>query len=175
VWLTGLPGSGKTTSASFLLDELSRHGITAVSLDGDVLRGGISSDLGFTEADRAENVRRTGETALLLANQGFVAVVGLVSPQRRSRDEVRARHDEAGIGFVEVHVAAPLEVCELRDPKSLYRRARDGSVTHMTGIDDPYEPPLSADLVLVTDLKPPEETGAELVDAVLAALGRDEG
>jgi bifunctional enzyme CysN/CysC len=175
VWLTGLPGSGKTTSASFLLEALSRAGTTAVSLDGDILRGGISSDLGFSDADRAENVRRTGETALLLALQGFVAVVSLVSPQRAARDEVRRRHDQEGVGFLEVHVAAPLEVCERRDPKSLYRGARSGSVAHMTGIDDPYEPPLTPELVLVTDLKPPSDTGAELVDAVLGALRRVEG
>jgi adenylyl-sulfate kinase len=124
VWLTGLPGAGKTTSASFLIVELHRRGIATASLDGDELRSGVSADLGFDEEDRAENVRRAGEVALLLASQGLVAVVSLVSPRRRNRDLARARHDEHGIGFLEVHVAAPLEVCEQRDPKSLYRRAR---------------------------------------------------
>lgn len=173
VWLTGLPGAGKTTSATLLYNELTRRGAASVSLDGDVLRDGISSDLGFGDLDRAENVRRAGETALLLASQGLIAIVSLVSPRRSGRDQVRARHVDRGIVFLEVHVAAPLEVCEQRDPKALYRRARSGSLAHMTGVDDPYEPPLHPDLVLATDLKPLEETGPELLDAVLNALRQD--
>jgi adenylyl-sulfate kinase len=170
VWLTGLPGSGKTTSADFLVKQLEAIGITAASLDGDALRTGVSSDLGFSDADRDENVRRAGEVALLLASQGAVVVVSLVSPRRAARDAVRARHVDRAVGFLEVHVAAPLEVCEARDPKSLYRRAREGSVAHMTGVHDPYEPPLDADLVLATDRLAVEETGAALVVAVQAAL-----
>lgn len=170
VWLTGLPGAGKTTSAGHLVAELAARGLVATELDGDVLRTGISADLGFSAADRNENVRRAGEIALLLAEQGRIVVVSLVSPTRRSRDAVRRRHEEAGIAFLEVHVAAPLEVCEARDPKSLYRRARAGTITQMTGIDDPYEPPGSPEVVLATHLEPPEVTGAQLVDAVLTAL-----
>jgi adenylyl-sulfate kinase len=171
VWLTGLPGSGKTTSALYLLDVLLREGRSAVSLDGDVLRSGISADLGFTDTDRDENVRRAGEIALLLASQGDVVIVSLVSPRRVARDGVRQRHRARGVGFVEVHVAAPLEVCEERDPKSLYRQARQGSLAHMTGVSDPYEPPLKPEVVLATDLLAEGETGTQLVEAVRATLG----
>jgi bifunctional enzyme CysN/CysC len=170
VWLTGLPGSGKTTSADYLLKQLESQGVFTASLDGDVLRSGVSSDLGFSDDDRDENVRRAGEVALLLASQGAVVVVSLVSPRRAARDAVRARHDERAVDFLEVHVAAPLEVCEARDPKSLYRRAREGSVAHMTGVHDPYEAPLHADLVLATDRCSVEETGTSLVAAVETAL-----
>ncbi len=170
VWLTGLPGSGKTTSANYLLEALADKGVFTASLDGDVLRQGVSADLGFSDADRDENVRRAGEVALLLASQGAVVVVGLVSPRRAARDAVRARHAEQGIAFLEAHVAAPLEVCEARDPKSLYRRAREGAVPHMTGVDDPYEPPLSPELVLETHRLELTATGASLVDAVLVVL-----
>ena len=170
VWLTGLPGSGKTTSATFLLDRLASDGVLAASLDGDVLRTGISADLGFSDEDRDENVRRAGEIALLLAEQGVVVVVSLVSPRRAARDAVRARHDERRVGFLEVHVAAPLEACEARDPKSLYQRAREGTLAHMTGVDDPYEVPLCADVVLATDRLSEPATGALLVDAVVRVL-----
>jgi len=171
VWLTGLPGSGKTTSAGYLLAALRERGVFAASLDGDVLRGGVSADLGFSSEDRDENVRRAGEVALVLAEQGAVAVVSLVSPRRAARDAVRARHEGRGVRFVEVHVAAPLEVCEARDPKALYRGARAGTIAHMTGVDDPYEAPLGADLVLATDRRSESETGASLLAAVLDALG----
>jgi bifunctional enzyme CysN/CysC len=171
VWLTGLPGSGKTTSALFLLDALLRDGISATSLDGDVLRAGISADLGFGPEDRDENVRRAGEIALLLALQGDVVIVSLVSPRRAARDTVRQRHRIRGVDFVEVHVAASLEVCEARDPKSLYRLAREGAVAHMTGVDDPYEPPTRPEVVLATDVRSVAETGAQLVEAVRAVRG----
>jgi bifunctional enzyme CysN/CysC len=169
VWLTGLPGAGKTTSAHYLLDALGREGVSATSLDGDVLRAGISADLGFGPEDRDENVRRAGEIALMLASQGEVAIVSLVSPRSAARDAVRQRHRARGIGFLEVHVAAPLAVCEERDPKSLYRRAREGTVSNMTGVDDPYEAPTRPDLVLATDLRA-AQTGAELLACVRTAL-----
>jgi bifunctional enzyme CysN/CysC len=170
VWLTGLPGSGKTTSADYLLHDLEDAGVFSASLDGDALRVGVSADLGFSDADRDENVRRAGEVALLLASQGAVVVVSLVSPRRAAREAVRDRHLEQSITFLEVYVAAPLEVCEARDPKSLYRRAREGSLKHMTGVDDPYEPPLRPDLVLATDTAPPAETGSTLATAVRAII-----
>lgn len=172
VWLTGLPGSGKTTSSLFLLHELQRRGVAAISIDGDLLRRGLSSDLGFSEEDRTENVRRAGEIALLLASQGVVVVVSLVSPRRRPRAAVRDRHVASGIPFLEVHVAAPIAVCEERDPKSLYRKARSGKLDHMTGVDDVYEPPLAAEVVLETGTRSVEETGAQLVAVVLDTLGK---
>jgi bifunctional enzyme CysN/CysC len=171
VWLTGLPGAGKTTSARYLVDALRAAGVTATSLDGDELRAGISADLGFSAADRDENVRRAGELALLLATQVDVVVVSLVSPRRAARERVRARHAKAAVGFLEVFVDAPLEVCEARDPKALYRRAREGTVIKMTGLDDPYEPPLAPTLVLPTGAAGPDVTGPALVTAVRAALG----
>jgi bifunctional enzyme CysN/CysC len=175
VWLTGLPGSGKTTSALFLLHALLRDNVSATSLDGDVLRAGISADLGFGPEDRDENVRRAGEIALLLSLQGDVAIVSLVSPRRAARETVRQRHRMRGVGFMEVHVAAPLEVCEARDPKSLYRMARAGSIANMTGVSDPYEVPQHPDLVLATDELDIEQTGKVLVEAVRAAIERPGG
>jgi adenylyl-sulfate kinase len=171
VWLTGLPGAGKTTSSTFLRAALEREGYRVTVLDGDVMRAGISSDLGFSKEDRDENVRRAGEIALLLASQGVVVVVSLVSPRRGARDAVRAKHRDASLLFLEVHVAAPLEVCEQRDPKGLYRRARSGTLAAMTGVDDPYEPPLSAEIVLATHELGVQETGSQLVEAVRARLG----
>ena len=170
VWLTGLPGSGKTTSALALHAELERTGRFVALLDGDELRHGISSDLGFSNDDRDESVRRAGEIALLLTQQGAIAIVSLVSPRRHARDEVRRHHLEAGQSFFEVHVAAALEICEQRDPKALYRRSRSGSLSHMTGVDDPYEPPLRPDLVLATDQLSLDESIELLARSVLDRL-----
>ena len=148
VWLTGLSGSGKSTVAVAVERELVASGRAAYVLDGDNLRHGLNADLGFSAGDRAENIRRVGEVATLFADAGVVAVVPLISPYRASRDAVRARVEGAGLRFIEVHVATPLETCEQRDPKGLYARARAGELTGMTGIDDPYEQPQDAELVL---------------------------
>lgn len=164
VWLTGLSGSGKSTVAVEVERRLVADGVPAFVLDGDNLRHGLNAGLGFSAEDRAENVRRVGEVALLLAQAGVVALAPLVSPYRADRDRVRARHDDAGVGFLEVHVATPLEVCEERDPKGLYARARAGELRGMTGIDDPWEPPLSPELTL--DAGDP----AAQAEVVLAAL-----
>ena len=118
------------------------------TLDGDNLRHGLNGDLGFSADDRAENVRRVGEVARLFADAGVVALVPLISPYRAGRDRPRALHEAAGLVFVEVFVDTPLEVCEQRDPKGLYAKARAGELTGFTGIDDPYEPPLTPDLVV---------------------------
>jgi bifunctional enzyme CysN/CysC len=148
VWLTGLSGSGKSTVAAELERRLVASGRPAYLLDGDNLRHGLNADLGFSAADRAENVRRVGEVAKLLGDAGVMAIVSLVSPYRADRDLVRASHVDAGIPFTEVFVDTPLAVCEERDPKGLYAKARAGEIAHFTGIDDPYEAPLSPDLLL---------------------------
>lgn len=150
VWLTGLSGSGKSTIAYDVERGLVDNGRAAYVLDGDNLRHGINSDLAFSKDDRAENVRRVGEIALLLADAGLVALVPVISPYRSDRAAVRERHEKVGIPFLEVFVDAPLELCESRDPKGLYARARAGEIIGLTGVDDPYDVPESPDLHLDT-------------------------
>jgi bifunctional enzyme CysN/CysC len=164
VWFTGLPGSGKSTVADGVAMALLEAGRPAYVLDGDNVRHGLNADLGFSAADRGENVRRLGEVARLLADAGLVALVPAVSPYRADRDRVRAAHDAAGLTFVEVFVDTPLAVCERRDPKGLYARARAGELSGMTGVDDPYEPPTTADVRLAP------APLADQVAAVLAAV-----
>jgi bifunctional enzyme CysN/CysC len=148
IWLTGLSGSGKSTIAHRAEVLLIESGRAAYTLDGDNVRHGLNADLGFSPADRAENVRRVGEVARLLADAGVVVLVALISPYAADRDAVRAAHEAASIDFSEVHVATSLEVSEARDPKGLYRRARAGEITGFTGIDDPYQAPSAPELVL---------------------------
>ncbi len=148
VWLTGLSGSGKSTVAVAVERSLIASGRPAYRLDGDNLRHGLNADLGFSEEDRHENVRRAGEVARLLADAGVVAIVPLISPYRATRDQVRALHHRDGLPFLEVFVDTPLAECERRDPKGLYAKARAGEITGFTGIDDPYEAPLVPELVL---------------------------
>lgn len=150
IWLTGLSGSGKSTVAHAVEDALIRAGRAAYVLDGDNLRHGLNRDLGFTAEERTENVRRVSEVARLMADAGMVVLVPVISPYRQDRATARMIHEAVGIRFVEVFVDAPIEVCEMRDPKGLYRRARAGEISGLTGIDSPYEPPESADLVLDT-------------------------
>lgn len=148
VWMTGLSGSGKTTVALELCALLESEGRAHYVLDGDLLREGLNSDLGFTEVDRIENVRRVGEVAKLFTMAGFVTVVPVISPFRAGRDAAREAHRRDGLRFIEVHMDVPLEECERRDVKGLYKRARAGEIPLFTGIDSPYEPPLSAEIVL---------------------------
>ena len=148
VWLTGLPASGKSTLAKALEARLLHGGCPAARLDGDNLRHGLCGDLGFTMADREENIRRIAHVAKLLAEAGVIAVVAVVSPYAESRQRARSLHEEAGLRFVEVFVDTPLSVCESRDPKGLFALARAGELDGMTGIDDPYEPVVEADLHL---------------------------
>ena len=148
VWLTGLSGSGKSTVAVALERQLVASGRPAYRLDGDNLRHGLNADLGFTAADRDENVRRAGQVSWLFADAGVVAIVALISPYRAGRDEIRALHEAAGLPFLEVFVDTPIELCEQRDPKGLYVKARAGEIKGFTGIDDPYEPPEHPALVL---------------------------
>jgi bifunctional enzyme CysN/CysC len=167
VWMTGLPGSGKSTIASGVEASLLGAGRSAYILDGDNLRHGLNGDLGFSAEDRAENVRRTAEVSALLADSGTVVLVALVSPYRADRDAARAIHEARGLPFLEVHVATSLEECERRDPKGLYARARAGEISHLTGVDDPYEPPVAAEVVVGTG-----EAVEDAVASVLAALPR---
>ena len=161
VWFTGLSGSGKSTLADAVATRLLEFGRLAYVLDGDNVRHGLNADLGFSAADRTENVRRIGEVAALMADAGLTVLVPVISPYRADRDRVRAAHGSTGLRFVEVFVDTPLEVCEQRDPKGLYARARAGHLPGMTGIDDPYEPPLDAELrVAPTD--PPDPVAAVL-------------
>ncbi len=148
VWFTGLSGSGKSTVAVAVERLLVESGRPAYLLDGDNLRHGLNADLGFADEDRAENVRRLGQVAALLADAGLVALVPAISPFRAGRAAARASHEQAGLSFVEVHVATPLDECERRDPKGLYARSRAGELDGLTGIDSPYEAPETPELVL---------------------------
>ena len=151
--MTGLSGSGKSTIATAVEHTLVSSGHAAFMLDGDNLRHGLNSNLGFSPEDRAENVRRTGELAKTLAEAGTVSIVSLVSPYTADRETVRAAHEAAGIPFYEVFVDTPLEECERRDPKGLYAKARAGEITDLTGVGSPYEAPASPDLVTDPDLE----------------------
>ncbi len=167
VWFTGLSGSGKSTVAAAVEAALVQRGRPAYLLDGDNLRHGLNGDLGFTAADREENVRRASEVARLFADAGVVALVPLISPYRAGRDRARAIHEVAGLAFIEVFVDTPVELCERRDPKGLYAKARAGEITGFTGVDDPYEPPLAPELVLTPDAGDPGAQ-AQLVLELLA-------
>lgn len=150
MWFTGLSASGKSTIASALELALVRRGVYSYRLDGDNIRHNLNNDLGFSAADRAENIRRIGEVARLFADSGCIALTGFISPYRRDRDLARQTHEKDGLAFIEVFVDTPIEVCEQRDPKGLYKKARAGQLKGFTGIDDPYEPPLKPELVLKT-------------------------
>ena len=151
VWFTGLSGSGKSTVAAEVERALVTAGRPAYLLDGDNLRHGLNADLGFSAGDRSENIRRVGEVARLFADAGVVALVPVISPYRADRAAARAIHDGVGLRFVEVFVDTPLEVCEARDPKGLYKLARRGEITGFTGVDDPYETPPEPDLRLTPE------------------------
>jgi adenylylsulfate kinase len=163
VWFTGLSGAGKSTLATGVAERLHGLGIDCELLDGDVVRTRLSRGLGYTRDDRNENIARIGFVAELLARHGIVVLVSAISPYREARDLVRSRTPGT---FVEVYVAAPLSVCERRDPKGLYQKARAGEITHFTGIDDPYEPPLAPEVTCRTDVEEVDES----VEKVLAVL-----
>jgi bifunctional enzyme CysN/CysC len=169
VWLTGLSGSGKSTVASALAARLTERGVLTYTLDGDNLRHGLNGDLGFSADDRTENVRRVGEVARLFADAGVVVLVPLISPYRAGRDHARALHAAAGLVFLEVFVDTPIEECERRDAKGLYAKARAGELAGFTGIDDPYEPPLAAELVIPGGATPAAAAAARIVELLTVA------
>ena len=165
-WMTGLSGSGKSTIAFGVEEALVSKGRAAYVLDGDNLRHGLNSDLGFSPEDRSENVRRVGEVALLMADAGVVVLVPLISPYVSDRDAIRMSHKAAHLGFIEVHVDAPLSVCQERDPKGLYAKARSGEIHGLTGVDAPYEPPETPELKLDTARKTLEMSVASVLELV---------
>ena len=170
LWLTGLSGSGKSTVAAAVEHQLVRSGRSAYRLDGDNLRTGLNADLDFGRESRMENARRAAEVAALFADAGVVAVVALISPYAESRLRARQLHEAAGLAFVEVYLAAPVDLCSRRDPKGLYAKATAGEIGSFTGVDDPYEVPAAPDLALE-----PGVPLADAVDRVLATLARIEG
>jgi bifunctional enzyme CysN/CysC len=149
LWFTGLSGSGKSTIANALEKALHEQGIRTYILDGDNVRQGLNNDLGFTDADRVENIRRIGEVAKLMVDAGIVVLTAFISPFKAERDMARALFDDGE--FVEIFVDTPLEVAEARDPKGLYKKARKGELPNFTGISSPYEIPDNPELVIKTD------------------------
>ncbi|RMG14712.1 MAG: adenylyl-sulfate kinase [Deltaproteobacteria bacterium] len=166
VWFTGLSASGKSTLASELERRLVLRGRHAYRLDGDNIRHGLNKNLGFSPEDRAENIRRISEVAKLFADSGSIAITAFISPYRSVRSAARALHESDGLPFLEVFVDTPLEICEARDPKGLYKKARAGEIKGFTGIDAPYEPPESPELVL----KAGEKSVEACIEEVLALL-----
>lgn len=171
IWMTGLSGAGKSTLASALHRHLAEAGHLSIVLDGDVLRRGLNADLGFTREDRTENLRRIAHVGALFMQQGFIAIAAVISPEHRHR---RSAREIVGDGFVEVFVNAPLNVCEARDAKGLYARARRGEIPHFTGISGPFEAPLASDVVIESDRMPVDESVGRVL-AHLAAMGRLSG
>ncbi|MFH0982269.1 MAG: adenylyl-sulfate kinase [Planctomycetota bacterium] len=161
IWLTGLSGSGKSTVAYTLEHALVQRGHLAYVLDGDNIRHGLNKNLGFSAEDRQENIRRIGEVGTLFVDAGLIAMTAFISPYRADRDAARALLKPGE--FIEVYMDAPLEVCEQRDPKGLYKKARAGEIKGFTGIDDPYEPPLKPELVLKTANLSPQQGSAMII------------
>ncbi|HED53860.1 MAG TPA: adenylyl-sulfate kinase [Phycisphaerales bacterium] len=168
LWFTGLSASGKSTVASALEQVLVQQGINAYRMDGDNIRMGLNKNLGFSAEDRAENIRRIGEVAKLFADNGTIAITSFISPYAADRDAVRALHEEAGVPFFEVFADTPLEECEKRDPKGLYKKARAGEIKGFTGIDDPYEAPAKAELVLKCAEKDVDACVADCIEMLKA-------
>ena len=166
LWFTGLSGSGKSTIAAATERRLLEVGVAAYLLDGDNLRHGLNAGLGFSEDDRAENVRRAAEVARLFADAGVVAIVSFISPFAAGRDHARRIHADIGLDFHEIWVSTPLEECERRDPKGLYAKARAGEIPGFTGIDSPYEAPTAPELELR------DVSVDDAVERVVALLGR---
>lgn len=168
VWCTGLPSSGKSTVARALEERLHKMGCRCYVLDGDNIRHGLNKDLGFSPEDREENIRRIGEVAKLFSDAGFITVTAFISPYHKDRALAREVHDADD--FIEAFISCPLDICEQRDPKGLYRRARAGDIPSFTGVSAPYETPWDAELVIETD----KMTIDEEIDKIIEYL-REKG
>ncbi len=166
IWLTGLPSSGKSTTAYGLELQLIKRGFLAYVLDGDNVRHGLNKDLAFSPSDREENIRRIAEAAKLFADAGLIVITSFISPYRKERDFARRIHLDAHLNFVEIFVDTPLDVCEARDPKGHYGKARRGELKGFTGIDDPYEPPLKPEMTVT----PGETEPDKVVEQILVHL-----
>jgi adenylylsulfate kinase len=164
IWLTGLSGSGKTTISNILSKELKKVGSKVEILDGDTIRQSLASELGFSKQDRDVNVRRIGFVAQLLSRNGIIVIVAAISPYRECREEVRQMADN----FIEVFVNSPLSICEQRDVKGLYQKARAGKIQNFTGISDPYEVPRKPDLECNTDRETPIESATKILNKLTA-------
>ncbi|PSN73241.1 adenylylsulfate kinase [Corynespora cassiicola Philippines] len=172
IWFTGLSASGKSTIATALEQHLLHLGLAAYRLDGDNVRFGLNKDLGFSEKDRNENIRRIAEVAKLFADSSTIAITSFISPYRADRQQARDLHaaataahpDDEPLAFIEVHVDLPLEVAEARDPKGLYKKAREGKIPEFTGISAPYEAPENPEIKIRSDLKSVEESVQEIVE-----------
>jgi adenylylsulfate kinase len=160
LWFTGLSGSGKSTIANAVELELYKRGIKTYLLDGDNVRHGLNSDLGFSDKDRIENIRRIAEVSKLFVDSGLIVLTAFISPFRDDRYLVRDLLDDGE--FIEIFVDTPLEVCEQRDPKGLYKKARDGKIKNFTGIDSPYEKPIKAEINIIND-KISVDSGVETI------------
>ncbi len=159
IWITGLSGSGKSTIAQGIAGHYRQTaGITPLMIDGDGLREELCKELGFSASDRSENIRRAAAIAMIAARSGITSICSLISPLRCEREAIRIKCREAGIPFFEIYVSTPLETCETRDPKGLYKKARAGIIPQFTGLDSPYEPPLSPELEIASQHHSVEES-----------------
>jgi len=161
LWFTGLSGSGKTTITTLLVKELRRRGSKLEVLDGDIVRENLSKGLGFSKEDRDTNIRRIAFVADLLSRNDVPVITAAISPYREIRDEARKKMGER---FIEIYTQAPLEVCEERDVKGLYAKARAGEIKEFTGISDPYEPPEKPEILIETDKQSPDESAQQILD-----------
>ena len=173
IWLTGLPAAGKSTIANALERRLFAAGHHTYLLDGDEIRLGLNKGLGFSEADRNENIRRVSEVARLLVDAGLIVMVSFISPYRAQRDRARSLFEPGE--FLEIFVDTPLQECERRDPKGLYAKARRGELKNFTGIDSPYEPPATPEVHLQTTLHTPDECVDSIYQVLIRQLSLDNG
>lgn len=164
LWLTGLSGSGKSTIAVALEHALIQTGHLAYRLDGDNIRHGLNKNLSFSPQDRTENIRRIGQVAKLFTDAGIITICSFISPYQSDRDQVRKIHQDANLKFLECFINTPIELCESRDPKGLYKKARAGEIKNFTGIDDPYETPTNPEINLKTANQTPEQSAQKLIE-----------